>query len=281
MHAGTEVILPGGALVGKRLAPRLARDATFRPFTGLLEEELAQLLEAPAASRPARVSALLAAALAQIGNEPVTPQLVARLGSTDRQFLMLAFALEHGEDQQWRHVDCASCGKRFDVGFRLSSLPVTPAGEGYPWTRVALGGKSLRLRVPTGEDEERIAGLEPREARRALAFACVADIDGESPAPEVLEALDEAALEAIDAALDALVPQLPAALATTCNECGAPHSLALDPYEVAIPRPAQLYQEVHELALRYHWSEEEILQLPRARRRMYLDLGHSFAERHP
>jgi hypothetical protein len=276
MHAGTEIILPGGALIGSRLA----RDAAFRPFTGCLEEELAELLEAPAASRPARVSALLAAALAEIGGEPATPQVVAGLGSTDRQFLMLAFALEHGEDQQWRHVECPSCGKRFDVGFRLSSLPVTPAGDGYPWTRIALGGKSLRLRMPTGDDEERIAGLAPSERRRALALACVSAIDGEPPAPEALEELDEAALDSIDAALDAIAPQVSATLATSCSECGTPHALALDPYEVAMPRPARLYQEVHELALRYHWSEEEILQLPRARRHLYLDLEDS-AERHP
>jgi len=269
MHAGTEITLPGGALIGARLA----RDAAFRPFTGHLEEELAQVLEAPAASRPALVSALLAAALEDIGGEPATTQRVAGLGSTDRQFLMLAFALEHGEDHQWRHVDCPSCGKRFDVGFHLSSLPVTPAGEGYPWTELALGGRRLRLRVPTGEDEERIAGLAPADARRSLAVACVAAIDSGPPTPAGLAALDGAALDAIDTALDAIAPQLPATLATTCSECGAPHALPLDPYEVAMPRPAQLYQEVHELALRYHWSEAEILELPRARRRMYLDLG--------
>src|SRR5262249_51085482 len=259
MHAGTEIILPGGALVG----PRLVREAAFRPFTGRLEEELAQIREAPSASRPARVSALLSAALAEIGDAPATPQLVARLGSTDRQFLMLAFALEQGEDQQWRHVDCPACGKRFDVGFRLSTLPVTAAGEDYPWTRITLRGTSLLLRVATGEDEERIAQLAPGDARRALALACVAAINGEPPPPGALDGLDAAALDAIDTALDAIAPQLPAALATTCSECGAAYSLALDPYDVAMPRPTQLYQEVHGLALRYHWSEGEILDLPR------------------
>ncbi len=33
----------------------------------------------------------------------------------------------------------------------------------------------------------------------------------------------------------------------------------------------RLYEEVHLLALHYHWSEAEILALPRARRMNYAD----------
>jgi hypothetical protein len=32
-----------------------------------------------------------------------------------------------------------------------------------------------------------------------------------------------------------------------------------------------LIEEIHLLALRYHWTENEILRLPMARRRVYLD----------
>lgn len=34
----------------------------------------------------------------------------------------------------------------------------------------------------------------------------------------------------------------------------------------------RLYQEVHHLALHYHWSEAEILRLPRGKRQRYLGL---------
>ena len=53
---------------------------------------------------------------------------------------------------------------------------------------------------------------------------------------------------------------------------GKPNALELDPYEIAMPDRRQIYREVHALALRYHWSEDEILELSRARRRLYLDL---------
>ena len=34
----------------------------------------------------------------------------------------------------------------------------------------------------------------------------------------------------------------------------------------------RLYTEVHHLALHYHWSERDILALPRGRRQRYLGL---------
>ncbi len=34
----------------------------------------------------------------------------------------------------------------------------------------------------------------------------------------------------------------------------------------------QVVEEVHALAFHYHWAEQEILALPRSRRRRYLDL---------
>ena len=33
-----------------------------------------------------------------------------------------------------------------------------------------------------------------------------------------------------------------------------------------------LYEEVHDLAYHYHWREQDILELPRAKRRRYLAL---------
>src|SRR5262249_29308605 len=268
MQPGTAVTLPGGTLIGGKLV----REAAFRPFTGRLEHELAELAEAPQLSRPARATALLAAALAEIGDEPATPERVLGLAFTDRQFLMLAFALEHCEDEQWRHLVCTCCGERFDVGFRLSALPLTPAGEGYPAVRIGVGPRELVLRVPTGADEERVAMLAAGRARPALARAGVVSIDGLPPVAAALERLDDADVEAIDAALDALSPQLSTTLATACTQCGAAQTLELDPYASALPQRVDLYREVHALALRYHWSEPDILELPRARRHLYLDL---------
>lgn len=267
MLPGTAVTLPGGALIGSRLE----REAAFRPLTGRIEAQLAELAFS-GLSRPQQVSAMLAAALAHVGGRPASEALAAGLSVPDRQFLMLAFALECGNDEQWRHVTCTRCQARFDVGFRLSQLPVTPAGAGYPWAELSLAGRPARLRLPTGDDEAGFGAMPPGPARRALALRCVAEIDGVPPDTEILGSFGEREIDAIDEALDAIAPQVAATLSTVCTECGAAQTLELDVYQTFVFETQPLYREVHRLASHYHWSEAQILRLPRERRRLYLDL---------
>jgi hypothetical protein len=35
---------------------------------------------------------------------------------------------------------------------------------------------------------------------------------------------------------------------------------------------ARLYEEIHIIAVRYHWSEADILRLPKRKRLIYLDI---------
>lgn len=245
------------------------RAAVFRELTGRLEQQLAASADQPAA---ARVSEVLTAALATLGGEPVTRALVDALSVSDRQFLMLALALQFDAGSQWRQLRCTRCAALSDVGFELRELPLSVAGAGYPFTAVSSGGRCLRLRVPTGEDELAVAGLELQAARARLAARCVVAIDGEphtAAAPLVLSAAD---VDAIDAALDAIAPQVATALSTACSQCAAPQQLQIDPYRTLPTDAGALYTEVHALALRYHWSEAQCLRLPRARRRLYLQL---------
>ena len=58
-----------------------------------------------------------------------------------------------------------------------------------------------------------------------------------------------------------------------------PAALLQSELGVAVDR---LFAEVHTLAYHYHWSEHEILSLPRARRHRYLELlGRQVATRKP
>lgn len=262
----TAITLPGGALIDGRLV----RAAMFRPLTGRLEQQLAAAADLP--SVPQRVDAVLGMALASLGTYPMTDSVAASLSVSDRQFLMLAVALELGDDQQWRHLTCRACGARFDVGFRLSELPMTTAGDGYPWAETSVSGRSLRLRVPNGEDEAHLVGLAPDDARRTLARRCIVAIDGETPSGAALALLDDVALDAVDVALDAVAPQLAQTISTACSECRAPHLLEIDPYRLPAMDTDALYRDVHTLALRYHWSEAQCLRLPRERRQAYVDL---------
>ena len=57
------------------------------------------------------------------------------------------------------------------------------------------------------------------------------------------------------------------AVVTALGEQNMPHVIA-----VGTRSPASLLADVHRLAWHYHWSEAEILALPRGRRAHYLAL---------
>ena len=87
---------------------------------------------------------------------------------------------------------------------------------------------------------------------------------------ELPEALSAGDLARIEAALDEVSPWVVTEVAGSCPACGATHPVALDPYVVMRGSASELYDEVHTLAWHYHWSEAEILALPRVRRQLYL-----------
>jgi hypothetical protein len=71
-------------------------------------------------------------------------------------------------------------------------------------------------------------------------------------------------------------PQAELELDLSCPSCGAAFSVDLDAGTFLLQeldaRGAQLLEDVHALAMHYHWSEPEILALPPRRRERYLDL---------
>ena len=73
-----------------------------------------------------------------------------------------------------------------------------------------------------------------------------------------------------------LDPQAEILLDLVCPACDAAFRTLLDIgdyfYRELQGRAGYLYQDVHLLALHYHWSEREILALSRRKRRLYLDL---------
>jgi len=126
-----------------------------------------------------------------------------------------------------------------------------------------------------GEDAEsdRLTVLDPSPPQ-------VMDDIGEAPteaasgaAPAVSrDSAPSADLETLDHTLDEMSPQPALAADIECPHCRLGQQAALDPYAWVVRDTGGLDQEVHTLALHYHWSEREILQLPRFRRARYLQL---------
>jgi hypothetical protein len=69
-----------------------------------------------------------------------------------------------------------------------------------------------------------------------------------------------------------MAPEIATHLQTHCPSCETENHLPISAY-ATLQRPVgDLYAEIHRLANTYHWSESDILGLPRARRQIYLQL---------
>jgi len=261
-----EVILPGGL-------PKngcIERRARFRPLTGRIEQALIEFRMA--LDRPGYVTAVLGSALDSIGNQPVDAGLVADLCVADRQYLMLRLAAILDGEQMWLKVGCGHCDALFDVDIRRCDLPVKEAGQGFPLVTLRMKEWAIDVRVPTGADQELIGEQSEEEAMQQLLQSCIRSVNGEPPGKEFINNLSEPDIEAIDEALDEASPAVCNQLLVTCPECGREQYAELDYYALAGMNGHFFYDEVHTLASHYHWSEASILDLPQARRRLYLGM---------
>jgi len=162
------------------------------------------------------------------------------------------------------------CSETIDIAFTVRdylahSRPRHPRGVGSDerpgW--YVLGDGVARFRVPTVEDLLAVDG--DSDPGQALAQRCVepADLPGSSA-------------RRVERAMAALAPSLVDTVAGECPECGEPVALLFDPanFTVAELRDVSrfVYADVHLIASRYGWPEDEILALPSRRRACYADL---------
>jgi hypothetical protein len=261
--------LPGGLQVDGRRH----REAVLRPVSGAVTDHLRT---AAGGLLPAElVSVLLWRCLARLGPwpEPTLDQ-VRLLAAGDRDALALQLhALTFG-DRIDCVTSCPACGEPLDVELSASALVLSPYGDGWDSAVVAAAGREVRLRPPAGRDLEeaaRVAAGDPAAGTRHLLGRCVTGLDG-APVGELAE--EEA--DELAGRLAELDPQADLEIDMACPNCEAAIRLPFDPAgfllrELAVEADV-LYQEVHALALWYHWSERDILDLPARKRRLYLEL---------
>jgi hypothetical protein len=101
-------------------------------------------------------------------------------------------------------------------------------------------------------------------------------VDGEpvEPSSELRSRLplDDNDLTTVEAALEAVSPEVALRVRTRCPGCDRENDVWVDPYLGLRGRGDDLFAEIHTLAAAYGWTEDEILRLPRRRRRTYLKL---------
>jgi hypothetical protein len=252
------------------------RSVELRPLAGREE-----LILAGARERGSRaVSALLATLVARLGGyDEVDAGLTAALTRGDRDVLLLSVRAALYGDRIGLIVRCANPACRAPADVDVFTHELVPAATDPPRARfeVATAAGTARVREPTGADDAAIedAAGAARE-RAALLWARLTELDGRALSPADWLALPAPARHAVALALaeQGRAPDL--VLVARCPACAALLEVELEPFTL-LARELQaggdrLLAEVHALAFHYHWSEADILALPRPRRWRYLEL---------
>jgi hypothetical protein len=240
------------------------------PPTGL--EDLL-LCEAPALD--AALAVALVDRLAELPDG--RPLAAAGLCVTDLDALLLGLRRAALGDLVRGDTTCPAegCGRRIDVSFRAGDYLAHCQPQSAPdaqleaegWYRLC--GTEVRFRLPTAADV--IAAGRSADPEGELARLCVA-----------AEGLTAETLARVQEALEQLAPSLSQDLAARCPECDAAVTVAFDARSFCLRElrdgAAFLFEDVALLAGRFHWSEVDILALPRVRRRRYAELARRGSE---
>ncbi len=260
------VSLPGGlAEAGQWL-----REAEVRPLTGREEDWLVHNPNAPSALS---VTRLLSGCLARVGERAATVERIRQMLVGDRDFLMLNLRrLTMGEDFH-AVVACPACGKNMDVNFKATDVPIERPAMVEASYELRLAGESgrertVRFRLPTGADQEAALGVPAQDAAGIILTRCLLDDGG--------LALNQDERLQLEDAMEGQAPKIELELALSCPECAQEFIFPFDTTAFFLQElrsnGRNLLREIHGLAFCYHWSEAEILNLDRERRRAYLSL---------
>lgn len=218
-----------------------------------------------ALASPERSLALLAYGYPQVSRDELAK---VPLGRRDALLTRLRVAL-FGDGLNLV-ATCPHCGgtveSALDAAWLAGDAPL-PAEQS-----LTLGRAVATVRAATLAD---LIGLPPDAgaARRLLAARCVIQDDG---AAVTAEALSDADLAVIAAALDAADPAATTELVLNCPDCGTGWSNAFDIaaffWREIDAWARRTLREVHALARAYAWSERDVLALSPTRRTLYLEL---------
>ncbi len=256
--------LPGGLLANGQLH----RDFSFKPLTGQLERIISDSGFA-LHSLAEQVTVILSHALHRVAGHKADEQSVRSLSSGDRQFLILQLQGLIDPSPQWLTSNCQACDEAIQFQIYPANMPVKPAGESFPQTSLTLSIGQVILRVPTGADEERMASTHNEKSALEMLLGRI--ISGNDPAFDI-SSLNNEDIDLIDNTLDEMCPQAANSASIECPYCSHQQSVAIDHYAWITRKTRQLDEDIHTLATHYHWSEPDILALPKNRRQRYLQL---------
>ena len=277
----SECVLPGGLIDARG---QVHKHTKFRSLSGQEEE---MLLNLQGSTIPEKVSKLISQCVQSIGTiSPVSEEHARQCLAADRQYLMLKLRQLSFGDKVAFSVACPwqGCAQRVDVDFSISQLDVGDAGLErvvHTWVvpdELVSKAKSICFRLPNGEDQETLIALVEQDEIRALdelLWRCIQRIDNvEQPSRADVQALPVVVRKAFEQHMQNLAPDMEIVMKARCPECAREFDLPFDIQEFFLRELSTnqdvLRREVHYLAFHYHWSEQDILNMSRDKRRQYI-----------
>ncbi len=281
--------LPGGYVDNDGT---LHQEAEVAPLCGHDEEFLA---EEGTRCSAALATTILSRRVRRIGTiSPVSEEVARRLLVADRQYLLLKLREVTFGDRVQATLCCPwpDCGKKVDIDFSTKDIPVIDSKEKGTTHSVELSSEArLRekdgeehgevfFRLPHGGDQEAIASLaDQNEAAMmtALFRRCILAVGSNRTInDELIGTLTPLARLEIEREMEAVAPKVEMNMEAVCTECGRIFTMPFDLQdfffgEFRMSRDL-LRREVHYLAYYYHWSEREIMDMTRDKRRRYIDV---------
>jgi hypothetical protein len=194
---------------------------------------------------------------------------------TDYEAILLGVHRDAFGSQLKADLICGAggCGSRAEVSFEIGGylshnrprLPqdVTAVTAKSGWFQIQDDGIPLRYRLPTAGDLVAVQSADKPEME--VLHRCV---DGRIPGGKLLRKLEKA--------MEAQAPSLSGPLQAECPGCGAELFFFFDVQSFVLQelrdQAAFVYQDTHLLALNYHWTEAQILEMPRHRRMFYAEM---------
>jgi len=276
MPGGLAVTLPHGVRVGGAWI----RDVRLRPISG---EEEAYVADETTDLLPAeRTTGLLARCVEKVGSLEATAEAMLGLTVGDREALLLHIRRHTFGDQLDAVLTCPAqdCGERMDLELSVSDLLVDAYAVNGEWDQATIvEGETafdVRYRVPTGADQEEAARLaaDLPAAAGTIIERCVDEV--RDSAGRRLDHIPDPVAKALAGLMASRDPQAEIVLSLVCPECATEFRVLFDAgsflaRELASCRDG-IYEDVHHLALHYHWGEREIMSMATGKRRRYLEL---------
>ena len=248
-------------------------DYDFRPF-GSQKCDLDINFDSP---RPRLVSEVLNTCLIRSSRTAPERDSIEGLPVGERLAMLIKLVQSCGLDILTVTIACErpECGQSYELELDLPAFyELHRTATVVDRLEVENRGSILSLRRPTAEDQYRwqvqnFKNTKQAAEQMALSIVVESDMDMSSPIPE-------ATIQAIGKVLQSADPLLAPMVRSECPDCGNWQEQPLDLGLVLLHHlegiQTGVLEAIHQIARAYHWTEEQILNLPVKRREQYLNL---------